>query len=283
MLPKLGLIAGGGLLPVEIIKSCLSNGRPVFVIALKGLTDPDLGLNLSKDNIATVRLGAAGTSVALLHQAGVDELVMAGSVNRPSLLQLLPDLWTAKFLFKSAALSFGDDGLLRRLITTLEKDEGFRVVGADSLLQHLLVAEGGLTDTPYPDNFEKDLKVGIKEALALGQQDIGQAVVVQEGKVIAKEGPEGTDGLLEQVASLKQRSDGGLLVKMMKPVQERRVDLPAFGPHTLDGIKRARLSGIAIDAGNAFILDKDKVIEIATRDNLIVHGISTLQVASADD
>ena len=282
MLPKLGLIAGGGLLPAEIIKSCLNNGRSIFVVALKDHIDPGLTLNLSKDSFATVRLGAAGKSVKLLRQAGVDELVMAGSVNRPSLLQLVPDLWTAKFLFKSAALSFGDDGLLRRLITTLENDEGFRVVGADNLLQHLLVKEGALIVTQYPEDFESDLKVGIKGALALGEKDIGQAVVVQDGIIIAEEGPDGTDGLLEQVTSMKERPVGGILVKMMKPVQERRVDLPAFGPNTLLGITKARLSGIAIEAGNAFILDKEKVIEIASRNNLIVHGISAEQATSAN-
>jgi len=281
MQPKLGLLAGGGQLPAEIVKICLTDARPIYVIPLKGHADLSLTASLSPPDWTEARLGAAGRIIDLLHQNNVKDLVLAGSVHRPQLRQLFPDFWALRFLITSGAFSFGDDGLLRRLISALEDREGFRVIGADSLLPHLLVPKGSLTKVELPSGFDQDLEIGIKAASELGRQDIGQAVIVQNGTVIAQEDRKGTDALIKRVAEHSERPAGGILVKMMKPEQERRADLPAIGPNTMKQIKLARLSGVAIEAGNAFILERNQMIELSEQENLFVHGISPDQVKAA--
>lgn len=275
---KLGILAGGGALPVHLVDTCIRSRRPFFVVAFEGHADPGLvAPRVDRQPVphAWVRLGAAGRTIRLLRRAGATDLVMAGRIRRPRLVQVWPDFWALRFLIRHRGLKPGDDALLRAIIEDLD-DEGFAVVAVDSLLPDLL-APAGVLGAVQPDAAaESDLRAGIAAALALGARDIGQAAVVRDGQVIGREGSAGTDALLAACAA-PPAGRAGVLVKMAKPGQERRVDLPTIGVHTVVAAERAGLAGIAVEAGAALIVEREAVIAAADTAGLFVMGIGTAE------
>ena len=270
---KLGIIAGSGLLPREIIKYCKLSNKPYFVIAIKGQAEPSLVLN--KIPHKWLRLGEAGKIIKLLRLQNVTQLVMAGSIKRPSLKDLNPDIWTVKFFAKTGAAILGDDGLLSSLCSVLHEQEGFDIIAPDELLPELLTKEGiyGLI-SPSAEN-KKDILTGVAAALELGSRDLGQAAVVRNREVIGLEDWRGTDSLLKDINPSSNCQRAGVLVKVSKPKQDRRIDLPTIGPNTIINVKNSGLCGIAIESGHSFILDKKHTIESADKKGLFIFGIST--------
>lgn len=286
MPPKLGIIAGNGELPGRIIEACKQTGRPFFVVAFKDQTLPE---TVTGNDIphAWVRLGAGGQAVKCLRDAGIKELVLAGGIRRPKMSALRPDAWMARFFATHAAAMIGDDGLLSALVGVLERDEGFRVVGAESVLPDVLAAAGVYGVHAPDERALKDIERGIKAAREVGGKDVGQAAVVEQGRIIAVEGPEGTDAMLAWIARRRRgkgakrrygggdqhQSAGGVLVKVKKPGQESRADLPAIGVSTVETVTEAGLAGIAIEAGGTLVIDREAVIEAADAAGLFVIGI----------
>ncbi|MGH6981169.1 MAG: LpxI family protein [Stellaceae bacterium] len=266
MAAKLGIVAGAGDLPQRIADAAKASGRDVFVLGLEGFAQPPLPQ-------AWIRLGAAAQGLEILRHQGVTELVLAGAVRRPSLSALRPDLRTAKFVAKVGLRALGDDGLLRAIVKELE-DEGFRVVGADSILGAALAPDGVLGKIGPDDIARGDIARGIIAARALGALDIGQAVVVQQGVVLGVEGVEGTDTLIARCAALAFDGPGGVLVKLAKPGQERRADLPTVGPNTIERAAAAGLRGIAVEAGATLILDRAQTIAAADARGMFIVGVA---------
>lgn len=269
MPPKLGILAGRGELPARIIQACRETGRDYFVIAFEEQTAPE---TVAGTPHAWVRLGAAGSALQRLRDAGVEELVMAGGVRRPSLSALRPDAWAVKVFAKKGGKALGDDGLLSALVTALE-DEGFRMVGADDLVSDLLAPQGLLGAIAPESEAKADIALGIEVALGLGALDVGQAVVVQQGLVLGVEAAEGTDALIERCAGLRRSGFGGVLVKVKKPGQERRADLPMIGVPTVTAVAAAGLSGIAVEAGGTLVMDRIAVAAAADRAGVFVIGV----------
>jgi len=273
MAGKLGILAGGGALPAQLVEACRLDGRQVFVLAFEGHTDPATIAGVAH---AWIRLGAAGSAFELLKGAGVSELVMAGAITRPSLAEIKPDLRTARWLAKVGMGSLGDDGLLSAVVRSLE-EEGFGVVGVDEILKHLL-AETKVYGRLEPDaQAEADIERGIAVAKVLGAADVGQGVVVQQGIVLAVEAAEGTDALLQRAGELCRDGPGGVLVKIKKPGQEHRADLPTIGKRTVEVAAAAGLRGIAVEAGGALVIGGDALGPVADSAGLFVVGI---QIAS---
>jgi UDP-2,3-diacylglucosamine hydrolase len=270
MAARLGILAGGGALPARLVASCRAAARPVFVLAFEGIADPD---GFASVPHAFVRLGAAGEGLRLLHENGVEELVLAGSVRRPTLASLRPDWRTARFLARVSLRALGDDGLLRAVIAELEA-EGFRVVGVDSVLADALAPAGPIGALRPDAAAEADIGRGIAVARALGALDIGQAVVVHDGLVLGLEAAEGTDALIARSAALRRAEAGGVLVKTAKPGQERRADLPAIGPSTVRAAAAARLAGIAVEAGSTVLIDRAALVAAADAAGVFVVGIA---------
>lgn len=267
---KLGIIAGGRDLPRELIERCRAIGRPHFVLAFKGQTDPD---TVKDTDHAWVHVGAVGQALKHLRQAGVEDLVMVGPLRRPSWSELRPDAKGALWVARLTRLGFGDDSLLRIITQELEK-EGFNVVGVDSLMGDDFLAPLGVMGTVEPDAIARqDVKRGVEVALALGKVDVGQAVIIQQGMVLGVEALEGTDGLIERCKALARPGAGGILVKIAKPGQERRVDLPTIGPETVESAIQAGLRGIAIEAGSVQILYRKLMLEKANQAGIFILGI----------
>lgn len=270
MAPKLGILAGAGELPLRLVEACRAAGRPVFVLAFEGSFDPAAMPGLPH---AWVRLGAAGEALRLLRENGVEELVLAGGVKRPSLLSLRPDWHAAKVLARIGYRALGDDGLLKAVIRELE-GEGFRVIGADAILGSALAPLGPLGRHAPDAQAEDDIALGLRIVRALGALDIGQAAVVQQGLVLGVEAIEGTDALIARCAPLRREGPGGVLVKAAKPGQERRADLPTIGLRTVEGAARAGLRGIAVEAGGTLLIDPGALAAAADRAGLFVVGVA---------
>ena len=272
MAGKLGILAGSGELPLRLIEACRAQGRPYFVLAFQGSCDPK---SLEGQPHEFIRLGAGGSGLKILRDNGVEDLVMAGGVKRPSLTELRPDWRTTRFFLKigmRALTDFGDDRLFRAIITELEL-EGFRVVGAHTILTSLLAPRGALGGIAPDASAEADIRAGIEAARGHGAQDLGQAVVIRAGAAVDREDAEGTDALLRRCAA-SGNARSGVLVKMAKPQQERRADLPAIGAQTVTAAAAAGLKGIAVEAGACLVLDRAAVVAAADRAGIFVIGIA---------
>lgn len=267
---KLGIVAGGGALPGALVQHCLKIGRPFFVLALKGhaeitLLPPDVP-------IQWIRLGAVGKGFSLLKAHNVREVVLIGTVRRPSVMELCPD-WRGMVFFARLGLkALGDDCLLRAVINEIE-DTGLKVRGIHELMPELLSPVGVLGRITPSESDWVDIKHGISIARLLGRADIGQAVIVQQGVVLSVEGIEGTEALINRTKALKRKGGGGVLVKVVKPNQERRVDLPTIGPKTVTSVCEAGFKGIAIEAQGVLIAKYSETIQKADSLGIFIVGI----------
>ncbi len=273
MAGKLGIIAGRGPLPRQAAAACRADGRPYFILGLEGETEAE---TLGEGPHAVVRMGAAGTALELLRRNDVEDVVMVGHIRRPPLSSLRPDWKGTRLLARIGVRAAGDDGLLRAVVGELER-EGFRVIGIDQILGSLLVPIGVLGRHRPDADDEIDIARGREVAIALGRLDVGQGVIVQRGTILAIEAVEGTDAMLERAGALRLERQGGVLVKMKKPQQERRVDLPTIGEATVTLAAAAGLAGIAIEAGGALVVDRPAVIAAADTAGLFVVGIASAE------
>lgn len=266
----LGILAGGGSLPGRVAAAARAGGRPVFVVGLDGFAEPAV---LAPYPHAFARLGAAGRILQLLRERGCGELVIVGPVRRPSLFDLRPDAEGARILARIGRAAFaGDDGLLAALVQVLG-EEGFRVVGAHEILAEVLAPAGLLTRAAPDAQAMSDLARGIQVVRALGAADVGQACVVQQGIVLAVEAVEGTDAMLERCGAVARPGPGGLLVKLAKPGQDRRADLPTIGPRTVRAAAAAGLRGIAFEARGTMLTDRRAMVETAEECGLFLLGV----------
>ncbi|WP_119678347.1 LpxI family protein [Indioceanicola profundi] len=271
MAGRLGILAGSGNLPAQVAESCRRDGRDLFIIALEGQA---VASELPEGvPTAWYRMGAAGAILDRLKAEGVRDIVMAGRVRRPSLAELRPDWRAAQVLARASARALGDDGLLGAVSKVLEQ-EGFHVVGADELAGDLLTPVGVLTRALPDEQAEADIARGIAAARDLGRLDIGQAVVVQQGIVLGVEAIEGTDALISRCAGLKRSGAGPVLVKVRKPQQDRRFDLPAIGPDTVTACAAAGFAGIAAEAGGTLFLGRESALTAADAAGLFVAGVN---------
>ena len=268
---KLGIIAGGGTIPRMLIEHCVKTKRDFFVLAIKDNAEPDLVDKTIPH--AWIRIGQAGSGFKLFRDEKVEEVVMIGTIRRPGIFDIVPDFRTAAFFAKVGAKSLGDDGLLRALVKEIES-EGMSVKGVHEVLVDLLVKEGVKGKIKPSKQALLDIKRGIEVVLTLGKLDVGQAAVVQQGLVLAVEGIEGTDELLRRVKGYKRKGEGGVLIKLRKPQQDTRVDLPTIGIQTVERAAESGLQGIVVHAGNGLIVDEKAVIDLANKKKIFIMAVN---------
>lgn len=266
---KIGLVAGGGMMPVEIIKHCNATGMPIFVIGLESFAPEE---NLKDAPHEFARIGEVGKIIKAFKREGVTHIVMAGGIKRPSLKEMMPDWEGVKILSKLAIKRTSDDNLFRRIIEEVEKF-GFKVVGIEEVVPDMLFSEGLYGKTKPTDEDMDDVRRGVEVAKALGAVDVGQAVVVQEGIVLAVEAIEGTDMMLQRAALLKKPGKAPVMVKILKPGQDMRVDLPAIGLQTIEQVSKYGMGGIAVEAGGILLIEREAVIKEADRSGIFILGM----------
>lgn len=273
---RLAIIAGSGLLPFHVAEASRAAGENPVIIALKNEVDR----RWEGYDHAVISVGDFAALDALFRQYGIKRVVMSGSVRRrPEWREIRP---TFRTLMKVPAivrtlLSGGDDSVLQMVIKLIETD-GRRLIGAHEIAPDLLAVTGPVGAILPSAEDHRDIERAAKAAEALGLLDVGQGAVSVGGRIVALEGVEGTDGMLERVAGL--RTEGrisarrrGVLVKLCKPQQDIRADLPAIGVSTVLNAKRAGLAGIAVEAGRSLILEREALIETADREGIFVCGI----------
>lgn len=272
---KLGLIAGGGELPVRLARQCQASGRPVFVLRLKGMADPAL----AEFDGADAGIAELGKGVKALKRANCEAVCFAGIVKRPDFASLKPDLRGLKALpGVIAAARHGDDALLRFLVGEFES-EGFAVEGAHEVATALTLPHGPLGRLKPAPSHILDLHKAFHVAGEIGRLDVGQGAVVCEGLVLAVEAQEGTDAMLARCAALPEELRGslkhrkGVLAKRPKPIQEQRVDLPAIGVATVIAAAKAGLAGIVGEADKVLVMDHAAVAKAADECGLFVYGL----------
>lgn len=251
----LALIAGRGLLPAEV--AAHADGD-ILICAMAG-SDPD---QVTAD--LTFRLEQLGSFIAELQSRGVTRICMAGGISRPAVDPSLIDAATMPLVpVIQAALGQGDDGALRAVITIFEQ-AGFSVEAAHLVAPDLLMEEGVPTSVKPGELDRPDADRGAEIVAAMGAADVGQSCAVRQRQAIAVENAFGTDWMLASLAS-RPDGQGGLMFKAPKPGQERRADLPAIGPATVEAAAKAGLSGIVLEAGGVIVLEQANVIEACDR------------------
>ncbi len=266
---KLGLIAGGGMMPVEIIKHCNEQGREIFAVGLEPFSWEE---QLSGAPHIFAKIGEVGKILKAMAKNEVKEIVLAGGIKRPSLKELIPDWEGTKLIAKLAIKKMNDNNMFLAVIDEIER-HGFKVVGIEDVVPEMLFAEGVYGKVkPTSDDLD-DIRRGITVAKALGAVDVGQAVVVQEGMVLAVEAIEGTDMMLSRAATVKKQGKAPVMVKILKPGQDTRTDLPAIGLQTIEQLKKYGIKGIAVEAGAILLIERDAVIQMANESGIFIIGM----------
>jgi DUF1009 family protein len=279
MTNKLGIIAGGGDLPRAVAQSAQAGGREVFVIGLIGsLGESDSWIGDFPHELASP--GAPGQAFRSFRREGVSEVLLAGKVDRPKFSELKLDARGVMLLPRALkAARQGDDALLRFLVMMFE-EEGFRAVGVAEAAPGLVCGEGALGRLSPNDEHRADMMRAFAIVKALGALDVGQAAAVCEGLALAVEAAEGTDRMIERIATLREALRGtpqnrrGVLVKALKPTQDAKTDMPVIGVATVEKAAAAGLAGIGLQAGGALIVDKAAVAARADALGLFVTGVS---------
>ncbi len=266
----LGILAGGGPFPGRVAEAARAAGRDVFIVGFEDFAEPAV---IGGFPHAYARLGAAGKILTLLRGHNCKDLVLVGPVRRPSLLDLRPDAEGAKLMARIGRSAFtGDDGLLAAIVRVLG-EEGFSIIGAHEILTEALGPQGQMGHFAPDSQAQADIARGIDVVRALGAVDVGQGCVVQQGCVLAVEAIEGTDAMLSRAAGLLRPGLGGVLIKMVKPGQDRRADLPTIGPRTILAAKAAGLRGVAFEAGGTLLTDRAECVAQANQTGLFRVGV----------
>jgi UDP-2,3-diacylglucosamine hydrolase len=272
----LGIIAGGGDLPVAIAESAIETGRPVFVVALRGSADE----GIARFPHEWAGIGEVGKTLKLLRAHNCTDVILVGRVARPRFSDIKVDTKGLMLLPKViAAARQGDDALLRALVSSFDA-EGFRTVGVEAAAPGLIAQPGTLGRISPTAEIADDIALAVKVVRQLGALDIGQAAAVCDGLVLAVEAAEGTDAMIARVAGLPDAIRGtpdkrrGVLVKALKPAQDRKTDLPVIGVATVRNVAAAGLAGIAIEAGRSLVINRRGIIEAADAAGIFVVAFS---------
>jgi DUF1009 family protein len=277
----LGIVAGGGSLPLAVADAVSRRGRPVVMFPLRGWAEPAV----EQRPHHWIALGQLGRLFRLAHATGCRDIVFIGKLARPPISHLRLD-WTTLRLLPRLVRAFrgGDDRLLSGVGGIFE-DHGFRLLGAHEVAPEILAPTSTLGRHAPGERERADIARALSLLAAIGPFDVGQAVVIADGHVLAIEAAEGTDRMLERVATLRREkrvhsgAGVGVLVKAPKPGQDHRFDLPSIGPQTVEGVAAAGLAGLAVVAGATIVAEADRVVRLADERGLFVVGMPPHETA----
>ncbi len=267
---KIGIIAGGGQFPLLFARAAKKEGREIVVAAHKGESWHEL--DEVADTIAWVKLGQLGKIIKFFQQERVTEAVLVGTITKTRIFRdVWPDLKGISLWNKMNSRQ--DDAILRAVAQSLE-NEGIRVVESTLFLPHLFFPKGVLTKKKPSAEQMQDIRFGWQTARAIGNLDIGQCVVVRDRAVLAVEAIEGTDATIARGGSLGREK--AVVVKVKKPKQDFRFDLPAIGEKTIETMKSVNAAVLAVEAGHSLLFDGENVIKKANLGGIVIVGIEEL-------
>ena len=268
---RLAIIAGKGQLPVEVAAAATAGGFDVLMLPINGQADADF----TAYHTMPIRLGAIGETRAIMVQHRIEKLVMVGKVSWPSMAALRPDLDGVKLLGKM--MTKGDDNALRN-VATYFAEKGVETMAVDAFLPHRRMPLGLVAGAKPNAQSVAMIAVGAAILAALGKHDVGQSVIVQNGRVIAIEAAEGSDAMIARTTTLLD-PDGGIacLVKMRKSAQDSRLDMPVMGCNTILSAANAGLSLLAIEADSVLLADDVVAIKALCK----THGVTLIGIDSS--
>jgi UDP-2,3-diacylglucosamine hydrolase len=272
----LAIICGGGSLPFAVAQAVAARGRRVVLFAIRGWADPNEVGGFPHHWAA---IGQFGRFCRLARREGCRDVVLIGSLLRPAIWRIRPDLETLRLLPRVVRIFRGGDDHLLSGIAQIFEEHGFRLVGAHEIAPDILVPEGPLGRARPGGRDDADIAKGLALLDVASPYDVGQAVVVSALRVLAIEAAEGTDQMLARVAELRRNGQlasagrAGVLVKAAKRGQDRRIDLPSIGPRTVEGAARAGLAGIAVVAGSTIVAEPERIATAADRAGIFVLGL----------
>lgn len=271
----IGIIAGNGTLPFEVARLLNSRGYDCYLLGIRG----EVGDEIINFDHHFISWGRIGRLVRLFRRRGVRDILLLGGVRRrPRFFHLCFDIGLWSILPRVfRMLSLGDNRLLLACIDWFE-EKGFRVRSLSDIAPELIISGGDtLGKRPSKDDLRR-ISYGLSAVRALSDYDIGQGAIVVGERVIAIEGIEGTDEMLDRVRRLRDEGrlpkKGGVLVKCLKVGQDSRADLPTIGPRTIHNIHEAGLSGIGVESGHTVIVEREETLSLVRRFNLFIHGIT---------
>jgi hypothetical protein len=255
----IGLVAGNGQFPLEFAENARARGLVVVTVALKG--EADKRIEELSQSTTWVSVGQLGKLVRSLRRAGCRQVAFAGGVTRVNFVDGFRIDWVGLRML-SKLRSFNDDSIMRGIIATVE-NRGIQVIGASMLLEKSVPKAGVITKRGLTREEVENAKIGWEAARATGSLDIGQSIVMRNKTIIAVEAVEGTDATIKRAAAV--RGEGGVLVKLAKPIQDLRIDLPAIGVRTIELMHENRITALVVEAGRAIMLDPQGILEAAHR------------------
>ena len=270
----LGIVVGRGDLPSIVANFCKEKKRPYCLFPIESQVDRAF---VDQHPHVWISPGQIKKNLGLFRHYQITDLVFVGHVTRPSFFSIKFDLMGLKWLATIGWKAKGDDGLLSGVVDLLEA-EGFHVIGVHQFIKELLMPAGVLGKISPSDEEKKSILIGFLAAKELGLKDIGQGVIMENGDVIAKEDRQGTDWMIKNTAQNLKKNGGALLVKVAKPQQETRVDLPTIGPDTIENLAGYGYRGVALEAGAGLILHQEKVIELANKKGIFIYGVSATEI-----
>ena len=272
----LAIICGGGSFPGAVAEAMARRGRRPVMLAVKGWADPKV---VERYDHHWIAIGQAGRCFRLVRAEHCRELLFIGTLLRPPLTQIRLDWQSIRMLPRMIRMLRGGDDRLLSGVARLAEEGGLRVIGIEEVAPDIIVPDGVLGRYEPSPRDRADIALALTVIAALGPFDVGQAAVVADNHVLAVEAAEGTDNLLARIADLRRQGrvvtppGVGVLVKAPKPGQDRRFDLPAIGPQTVEHVARAGLAGLAVAAGNTIIAEAADVVAAADRAKIFLLGV----------
>jgi len=272
----LAIICGGGSFPGAVAEAVARRGRRPVMFAVKGWADPKV---VERYDHHWIAIGQAGRFFRLVRAEHCRELLFIGTLLRPPLTQIRLDWQSIRLLPRMIRMLHGGDDRLLSGVARLAEEGGLRVIGIEEVAPDIIVPDGVLGRYQPSPRDRADIALALTVIAALGPFDVGQAAVVADNHVLAVEAAEGTDNLLARIADLRRQGrvvtppGVGVLVKAPKPGQDRRFDLPAIGPQTVEHVARAGLAGLAVAAGNTIVAEAADVVAAADRAKIFLLGV----------
>lgn len=264
MLPILGIIAGNGKLPSELSHLYSSCGGKCFVATLD--------VEFVSDRVASKNfaLGSVGAILEYFNESKVENVIIVGGINRPDLKSLKVDMAGSVLIAQILKKKFlGDDNVLRVVSDYLES-KGFKVISPRDIVK-LSDYPNSISNSNSPSKQDfADIELGKRVLLSLGNQDVGQSLIVCDGHVLGIEAAEGTDNLIRRCDILRKTESGGVLVKMSKSAQDKRLDIPVIGPDTIFFLAKHRFNGVAIEKNEVIIIDQKETNRLLDESGLFL-------------
>ena len=282
----IGLIAGWGRFPIQVARALVRDGHPVCCIAISGHASTDL--ESICDHVYWSGVGKLGGHIRYFRRHGVPRVTMAGKLFKADLLYR-GSVWIRHFPDWTCIRTLGpylvgrrrdarDDSLLGAITDAYAKS-GIEIAPATDFAPELLVNEGHLAGPPAKERLQRDIEAGWRVAKQMGGLDIGQSITIKDGTVIAVEAIEGTDACIKRAGELCKRG-GWTLIKVAKPAQDMRFDVPTIGPQTIERVRDAKGSAIVIEAGKTIVVDQEVTYELAGKSGITLVSVDTQQVDS---